>query len=152
MEAERLHPPLIVLMRAVASEFRFKEYVGKRGDLVLVSPAVSHRIPEIFADPDRFDPDRYLPPREEHRKGTYALLTFGGGRHRCIGTAFGELQVKAIWSVLLRRFEFELVTQDTRPNYSNFVVGPRQPCLVRYRRRRTTRVSVPAVSPVASAE
>jgi sterol 14-demethylase len=152
MEAERLHPPLVVLMRAIVSDFRFKDHVGKPGDLVLVSPAVSHRIAEIFAEPDRFDPDRYLPPREEHKKGTYALLAFGGGRHRCIGTAFAQLQVKAIWSVLLRRFEFELVSKDARPNYSNFVVGPRQPCLVRYRRRRTTRVSVPAGSPVASAE
>lgn len=151
MEAERLHPPLVVLMRAIVSDFKFKDYVGKPGELALVSPAVSHRIPEVFADPDRYDPDRYLPPREEHKKGTYALCAFGGGRHRCIGTAFAHLQVKAIWSVLLRRFEFELVSQDTRPNYSGFVVGPRQPCLVRYRRRRTTSVSIPAAAPAASA-
>jgi sterol 14alpha-demethylase len=145
MEAERMHPPLVVLMRGIASEFTYKDYVGRPGDLALVSPAVSHRIPEVFANPDRYDPDRFLPPREEHKKGAYALCTFGGGRHRCIGTAFAQLQVKTIWSVLLRRFEFELVTQDTRPNYSNFVVGPRQPCLVRYRRRRTAAASVPAV-------
>ncbi len=144
MEAERMHPPLVVLMRAVASEFTYKGQVGRPGDLVLVSPAVSHRIPEVFAEPDRFDPERFLPPREEHKKGAYALCAFGGGRHRCIGTAFAQLQVKTIWSVLLRRFDFELVTQDFRPNYSNFVVGPRQPCLVRYRRRRATAVSVPA--------
>jgi sterol 14-demethylase len=40
-----------------------------------------------------------------------------------------------IWSVLLRRYTFDLVDRNHRPNYATFVVGPRQPCLVGYRRR-----------------
>ena len=65
----------------------------------------------------------------------YALIGFGGGKHRCIGLAFANQQVKVIWSVLLRRYIFDLVDRDQRPNYATFVVGPRQPCLIRYRSR-----------------
>src|SRR5215510_10335914 len=105
------------------------------GDLVLVSPAISHRIPEIFLDPARYDPDRFAPPREEDRRTPNALIGFGGGQHRCIGLAFAYQQVKVIWSVVLRRYALSLVDRDPQPNYATFVVGPRAPCRVRYQRR-----------------
>jgi len=130
-----MHPPLVMLMRKLLQDFEFGGHVMSAGDLVLVSPAVSHRIPELFAEPDRYDPDRFAPPREEDRRTPHALIGFGGGKHRCIGLAFAYQQVKVIWSVLLQRLAFELVRQEQRPNYATFVVGPQQPCLVGYRRR-----------------
>jgi len=133
-EAERLHPPLVMLMRKALRDFRFMGHVIPAGDLVLISPGVSHRIAAIFADPELFDPARFAPPREEDRRTPYGLIGFGGGKHRCIGLAFAYQQVKVIWSVLLRRYRFDLVDGDLSPNYATFVVGPRQPCLVRYRR------------------
>jgi sterol 14-demethylase len=101
----------------------------------MVSPAVSHRLPEVFTDPDRYDPDRFAPGRAEHRKAKFSIITFGGGKHGCIGLTFAYLQVKAIWSVFLRRFDLELIDLNPQPNWTTFVVGPRQPCRVRYRRR-----------------
>jgi sterol 14-demethylase len=141
-ESERLHPPLAMLMRTALRDFTFGDYVVPAGWLVMVSPAVTHRLPEVFADPERYDPDRFGPGRQEHRKAKYAIITFGGGRHGCIGMTFAYLQVKAIWSVLLRRFELELVQPDPEPDYATFVIGPKSPCHVRYRRRR----SVPATA------
>jgi sterol 14-demethylase len=141
-ECERMHPPLIMLMRKVVGDFAHAGYRVPAGWLALVSPAVSHRIPAIFADPDRYDPDRYGPGREEDRKAKYALIGFGGGRHRCIGTTFAYLQIVTLWSILLRHFEFELVRTDVEPNYRTFVVGPQPPCRVRYRRRRRPLVAV----------
>jgi sterol 14-demethylase len=138
-EAERLYPPLVMLMRKVLKDFAFEGHVIPAGDLMMVSPAVSHRIAKIFADPQRYDPERFAPPREEDRRTPYALIGFGGGKHRCIGLAFAYQQVKVIWSVLLRRYTFDLVDRDHRPNYATFVVGPRQPCLVHYRRRAQSR-------------
>ena len=133
-EAERLRPPLVMLMRTILRDFEYREYRAPAGGLAMVSPAVSHRLPEIFRNPDRYDPDRFAPGREEDRKHSYTLIGFGGGRHRCIGLTFAQQQVKVIWSVLLQRFKLELVQHDHQPNYSTFVVGPRRPCLVRYRR------------------
>jgi sterol 14alpha-demethylase len=141
-EAERLHPPLVMLMRKVLKDFEFAGHVVPAGDLAMVSPAVSHRIPEIFADPCRYDPDRFAPPREEDRI-PYALIGFGGGKHRCVGIAFAYQQIKVIWSILLRRYEFDLIDRDQRPNYATFVVGPRQPCRICYRRRPTTQRQAP---------
>jgi sterol 14-demethylase len=132
-EAERLHPPLVMLLREALEDLEFQDHVIPAGDLALVSPAVSHRVAEVFADPHCFDPDRFAPPREEDRRTPYSLIGFGGGKHRCIGLAFAYQQVKVIWSVLLRRYAFELVNLDQHPNYTTFVVGPRPPCLIRYR-------------------
>jgi len=133
-EAERMHPPLIMLIRKILRDFHYHDYVAPAGGLIMVSPSVSHRLPEIFREPAKYDPDRFGPGREEDRKHSYTLIGFGGGRHRCIGLTFAQQQVKVIWSVLLQRFEMELVQPNHEPNYSTFVVGPRQPCLVRYRR------------------
>jgi sterol 14-demethylase len=140
-EAERLHPPLVMLMRQITGEFTYRQYVMPPGWTAMVSPGVSHRIPEVFPDPDRFDPDRFGPGREEHRKARFALITFGGGKHACIGMTFAYLQIKAIWSTILRRFELELIDRNPEPNYTTFVVGPRPPCRVRYRRRRDDKVT-----------
>jgi sterol 14alpha-demethylase len=134
-EAERMHPPLILLMRRVLRELTVGGHVVPEGGLALVSPAAAHRLPEVFADPDRYDPDRFAPDRQEDRKHRHALIGFGGGHHRCIGSTFAYQQVKTIWSVLLRRFELWLVDGGHVPDYSTFVPGPRGPCLVRYRQR-----------------
>jgi sterol 14-demethylase len=138
-ESERLHPPLILLMRKVLRELSFKHYRVPLGWLAMVSPAVSNRLAEVFTDPNRFDPDRYAPGREEDKKARFSQITFGGGRHMCIGMTFAYLQVKTIWSVLLRRFDLELLDWNAEPDYTTFVVGPRQPCLMRYRRKRRMR-------------
>jgi sterol 14-demethylase len=134
-EAERMYPPLFVLMRKALRDFRYGDYVTPAGDLVAVSPAVSHRLPEVFAEPDRYDPDRFAPGREEDQRQPHALIGFGGGKHRCLGYHFAYTQIKVIWGALLRRFELELAGPPPAPDYSTFVAGPRQPCLVRYRRR-----------------
>jgi sterol 14alpha-demethylase len=136
-EAERLYPPLVMLMRKTAQAFAVDDIVIPPGNLIMVSPGVSHRQREVFRNPDVFDPARFAPPREEDRKTPYSLIGFGGGKHRCIGMAFAHQQIKVIWGILLQRFEFELAEPQIEPDYATFVVGPRQPCRVRYRRRRT---------------
>ena len=50
-ESERLHPPLVMLMRQILRDFAYQEYLIPAGWLAMVSPAVSHRLPEVFADP-----------------------------------------------------------------------------------------------------
>jgi sterol 14-demethylase len=134
-EAERMHPPLVLLMRRVLRELEVGGYLVPAGDIALVSPAAAHRLPDVFANPDRYEPDRFAPGRQEDRKHRHALIGFGGGHHRCIGSTFAYQQVKAIWSVLLQRFELTLARRGHAPDYSTFVPGPRAPCRVRYRRR-----------------
>ncbi len=146
-ETLRLHPPLIILMRKVQHAFHFKHWTVPAGSTVAVSPAISNRMPECFPEPERFDPARYAAPREEDKQG-FAWIPFGGGRHRCVGASFAMMQLKAIFSVLLRRFEFEMAqpSESYRNDHSKMVVQLEQPCRVRYRRR------IAKTAPVARVE
>lgn len=142
-EAERMHPPLILLMRRVSRDFAVGEYRIPAGGLAMVSPAAAHRLPEVFADPDRYDPDRFAAPRLEDRRTKHGLIGFGGGHHRCIGSTFALQQIKIIWSVLFQRFELSLARTGHRPDYTTFVAGPRPPCRIRYRRRPRALATAP---------
>ena len=136
-ETLRLHPPLIILMRVAKGEFEVQGHCIHTGEFVAASPAVSNRIPEDFPDPEAFDPDRYDKPREEDVLHRWTWIPFGAGRHRCVGAAFGTMQIKAIFSVLLREYEFEMAQpSDTyRNDHSKMVVQLARPAKVRYRRR-----------------
>ena len=136
-ETLRLHPPLILVMRKVVYDFHYKGWTVAAGKLVGAALAVSNRMPECFPDPDRFEPARYEEGREEDRLHPFGWIPFGAGRHRCVGAAFAMIQLKAIFSVLLRGFEFELAQPPAsyRNDHSKMVVQLAQPCRVRYRRR-----------------
>ncbi len=137
-ECERLHPPLIILFRKALRPLRYGDYTVPAGTLAAISPAVSHRLPEVFADPESFNPDRFTPLSSEEKQHPYALIGFGGGKHRCMGKNFAIMQIKAIWTVLLDRFDFQLATPFPAPNYGSWVTGPRLPCRIRYQRRSRT--------------
>lgn len=139
-EALRLCPPLILLIRQALKEVKVRaagrDYVIPEGDMVLISPSVGMRIPEVFRRPDEFDPDRFGPGREEDKSSPFCYMGFGGGMHSCMGQNFAFVQVKTILSVLFREFEMEMVSK-TMPeiDYEAMVVGPKGDCRVRYKRR-----------------
>ncbi len=138
-EVLRLHPPLIFLIRKVAQDLHFKDYIIKAGKYVCVSPRVTQRIPELFPNPEKFDPERFNEERQEDAT-PFSWTPFGGGRHKCSGNAFAMLQLKAIYSILLRRYNFELVnaSDSYQDDYKQMVVQPGSPCLVRYTKRCAT--------------
>ena len=142
LEALRMHPPLIILMRKVMYDFHYKGFTIAAGKLVAVSPSISNRMPECFPDPDRYDPSRYEHGREEDKQN-FAWIPFGAGHHRCVGSAFAMMQLKAIFSELLRHYDFELSQPHAsyENDHSKMVVQLKQPCRARYRRRRTISVA-----------
>jgi len=136
-EVLRLHPPLIVLMRKVTEPLRYKHFSINVGDMVWAAPPVTHRMNHLFPNPEVFDPERYLPDRAED-KNLMAYQPFGGGRHKCSGNAFAMFQIKAIFSVLLRKYDFELIDPPERyqDDYGEMIVQPGSPCRIRFRARR----------------
>ena len=140
-ESLRLHPPLFMLVRVAQQDFVFKEWLIPKGTWILVSPTVSHRIPDIFPNPETFDPDRFAPPREEDKRD-FAYIAFGGGRHKCLGNAFAILQIKAILALLLGQYEFELAGDPIQSDFHGLVVGPKVPCRLRYQRRAAPSVTI----------
>jgi sterol 14-demethylase len=136
-ETLRLHPPLIILMRLVQEDFELLGRTIPAGTLIAASPKVSNRIEADFPSADAYDPSRYLDPRQEDLQNRWTWIPFGAGKHRCVGNAFAMMQMKAIFSVILRDFEFEMAqpTEDYRDDCSKMVIQLEQPCRVRYRRR-----------------
>ncbi|XXG52721.1 hypothetical protein AAC387_Pa03g0970 [Persea americana] len=141
-EALRLHPPLILLLRSSHSDFTVKTREGKeydvpKGHIVATSPAFANRLPYIYRDPDRYDPDRFAAGRDEDKvAGPFSYISFGGGRHGCLGEPFAYLQIKAIWSHLLRNFELELISPFPEIDWNAMVVGVKGKVMVRYKRRQ----------------
>jgi sterol 14-demethylase len=136
-ETLRLHPPLIILMRVAKGDFEVSGFPIHQGEMVAASPAISNRIAEDFPEPDAFLPDRYDKPRQEDLINRWTWIPFGAGRHRCVGAAFATMQIKAIFSVLLRDWEFEMAqpADSYRNDHSKMVVQLERPAKVRYRRR-----------------
>jgi sterol 14-demethylase len=135
-EVLRMYPPLVFLMRKALKPIPVGDHVIPKGDIIAASPAVSMRLEEAFTNPTQYDPDRFLPPREEHKKAPYTFIGFGGGLHGCMGEQFGYLQVKTVVSTIFQNFDIELINPCPEPDYTMMVVGPRAPVMVRYKRRR----------------
>ena len=78
-----------------------------------------------------------MQPRHDDLDNPWNWIPFGAGRHRCVGAAFAMMQLKAIFSILLQDWTFEMAQPpDTyRNDHSKMVVQLQQPCVVRYRRR-----------------
>jgi len=112
-EIGRLYPPLITVPRSVLRPVEFEGYLLPAGTPVRLSLGASHLLPHVFAEPQRFEPDRFAPPREEDRRRPYGLVTFGGGPRICIGIHFAQIETKALAAHVLRRFQLE--PADDRP-------------------------------------
>lgn len=136
-EVLRLHPPLILLMRQVLVDgLHVKGFKINKDDMLWACPPVTHRMSKHFPNPEVFDIERYNDERKEDRN-LMAYQPFGGGKHKCSGNAFATFQIKAIFAVLLRRYDFELVAAPETyvDNYKEMIVQPLSPCKVRYRKR-----------------
>ena len=107
LESLRMYPAAPVIFRKVANSFDFAGYRIPAGKSLFVATAVTHRLPEFFPDPDRFDIDRYLPDRAEHRQPD-AFVPFGVGTHRCLGGGFAEAQTLLTIATILHAAELEL--------------------------------------------
>jgi cytochrome P450 len=107
-EVERLHPPAPGGFRAVVEEFQYGGFRIPAGWNVMYSSVFTHHMPELWSDPDRFDPDRFAAPRAEGKQA-FCLIGFGGGPRVCVGLAFAQMQMRIVMSHLLRAVRFELL-------------------------------------------
>ena len=69
------------LRRNIEKELKVEDVVIKRRDFLLYSLGRTHMDPEIYTEPTKFDPDRYLEGRDEDRKQTYAYVGWGAGTY-----------------------------------------------------------------------
>lgn len=119
-ETGRLYSPVMIVPRGVVKDVEFNGYTLPRGAQVRLAYGAGHRLPTVWQEPERFDPERFAPPREEDKQHPYALATFGGGSRICIGINFAQLEVKALVAYVLRNFELE-PARDAVPVHGGFI-------------------------------
>ncbi|MFJ4187024.1 cytochrome P450 [Kitasatospora sp. NPDC089509] len=107
-EAMRLFPAAALIGRRAVEETVIDGHVIPAGAQLVVAPLVTQRHPGHWPDPERFDPDRFL-PEEEKARHRYAWFPFGGGPRACIGQHFSMLESVLTLGVLLRDFDVEVV-------------------------------------------
>jgi len=103
-EAMRLYPPAWLLGRTLLAPLQFAGWHAPAGTLVAVSPMLLHRDPRWFADPDNFDPDRWLDDRRL-AVPRYAFLPFGTGPRACIGEQFAWAEAVTVLAVIASRWD-----------------------------------------------
>lgn len=98
-ESMRLYPPAFSTSRVAREEDRIDDYVIPKGAIVTLSPWVTHRNPNLWPDPERFDPERFAPGRQRERH-KFAYFPFGGGPRVCIGNAFALMEGRLALAIL----------------------------------------------------
>ena len=78
------------------------------GAFVAYHLADTHQNPSIFANPDKWDPSRYLPERAEDKKVPYGWVGWGAARHPCLGMRFAKLEMNVIIGHFLAMFDYHL--------------------------------------------
>lgn len=102
-ETLRLYPPAWMAPRRSVEGFSFAGHDIPPRTRVLYSQWVTHRLPEHFADPDSFRPERFDRERGE-RHPAYSYIPFAAGTRVCIGMSFALIEAKALMSVLLHHW------------------------------------------------
>lgn len=119
-EIERVHSPAFGGTRKIVKPFEFNGYTIPAGWSLRMCTFVSHHLPEVFEHPERFDPERFAPPREEDKRTQFSLIGFGGGQRICAGKPYAMLFLLALAVNILRDYNWKVLEdQDLSPMLHN---------------------------------
>ena len=98
-ETLRLRPVIAIVLRRLTEPVEIGGYELPAGVSVVPSVYLVHRNPQVYPEPDRFLPERFL----DNPPGTYTWIPFGGGVRRCLGAAFAQFEMTVVLRELVRR-------------------------------------------------
>lgn len=119
METMRLHPIVVSHVRTVMNAFDFEGMAIPAYSTALVAFTAPHYQSECFEDPEKFDIERFAPPREEH-KNIGAYSPYGTGTHMCAGRRWTEFQMVINVLFFVRYLDLEMVPKDYKLKISPF--------------------------------
>lgn len=133
-EVMRLWPPVWVFMRQA-------EEADKLGDLhippkanVVLAPILSHLAPDLWENPEKFYPERFLP--EERKKIPQgAFYPFGLGPRACIGAYFAGMEAKIILSTLVHHYDWSILEAGEQKNEAGISLRPTSNTIMSFRKR-----------------
>jgi cytochrome P450 len=107
-EAMRLYPPVWAIGRAAIADDEIMGYPIPAGSNIMVSQWFTHRHPDFWESPERFEPERFSAERAEGRP-RYAYFPFGGGPRQCIGNIFALTEAALVLATVAQRYRLRLV-------------------------------------------
>lgn len=105
-ETLRLYPPLWSFSRLTVSDYELEGQAIPIGSVLMISPWLTHRSVEVFTEPHRFSPERWL---DQVARPRYAFYPFGGGRRRCIGEGLAQAAGTVVLANVARHWSMRLV-------------------------------------------
>jgi retinoid hydroxylase len=136
MEAKRLVPLVPLAFGHARRAFACSGYQVPEGWTVWLALHLINRDPSIYAEPERFDPDRFGPGREEHRRHPLAFIPQGSDpptSHRCLGLEYSTLLTLAFLAVLVRGYDWRLPRQRLDLDWGKRPPEPRDGLMVELR-------------------
>lgn len=131
-EALRILPVFPIVMRVAAREWQGSTLTLPAGARIAPCIYLVHRRPDLYPEPDRFRPERFL----DRTFSPSEFIPFGGGARRCIGAAFALYEMRIILATVLRRFRIGPVDGAPVAVRRNLAIGPRHGARVRILARR----------------
>ncbi|GIY91167.1 cytochrome P450 4V2 [Caerostris darwini] len=111
-ESQRLYPSLPYIGRESSSDITVNGYTIPSGTNCMIFTYMLHRDSEVFPDPEKFDPDRFLPENSAGRH-PFAYVPFSAGPRNCIGQRFAMMEQKVVLAHVLQNYEIKsLVPRD----------------------------------------
>jgi pentalenene oxygenase len=132
-ESLRMYAPAWGFARMPTRDVRVGPYRIAKGSYVVISPAVTHRDGRYFPEPDRFDPDRWAPPKLEMQRMD-AFIAFGAGQRSCIGEPLAMAELITMVAAIVPRVELQPVMDHPPRRKLRFANVPDEPLPVRVRR------------------
>ena len=134
-EALRLYPPLWTIERDAVADEELDGVAVPAGSTVVVSPYLVHRNPDVWPNPEGFQPERFLPEAapDRHR---LAFIPFGAGRRGCIGRGFALLEATIALAMIAQRWELDLLPGSGPLPEASVTLRPRGGLPMTLRRRR----------------
>jgi len=106
-EALRLYSPIHSISRVALTDDLLGGYHIPAGTTIYVSLYATHRLPSLWPDPDRFDPDRFTAQNVE-RRPRFAFIPFAAGHRNCIGSSIAVVELKLAVAMIAQRYELSL--------------------------------------------
>ncbi|XP_063920301.1 probable cytochrome P450 4aa1 isoform X1 [Zophobas morio] len=116
-ETLRLCPSVPIIARVLTEDLSLGKYVLPAGANVLVAPFATHRLPHVFPDPLKFNPDRFS-TENKSQIHPYAYIPFSAGPRNCIGYKFALIELKTVISQILTKYHLTLAPGHEKLNFS----------------------------------
>jgi cytochrome P450 len=148
-ESLRLYPPAWGLARTVIKEFQLAGYHIPAGANVVMSTWVMHHDPRYFPEPEKFDPDRWVPEKAQ-KLPKFAYFPFGGGPRQCIGASFAMMEATLLLATIAQRFQFRAEPGHVVTPTPSFTLRPKQGIRMRIQERGSPKAAPAASFPLSA--